>query len=639
MCGICGQFSFSSDRRVVIEDVLPMANSLVHRGPDDEGFYVDRNIGFGFRRLSIIDLEGGHQPMTNNEGSVWVIFNGEIYNFKELRKTLQDRGYRFRTNSDTEVIVHGYSEWADDVLGKLNGMFGLAIWDATRRRLLLARDRMGIKVVYYAIEEGRLFFGSEIRAILVALPRKASVNPDAIESFLRYRYVPAPDTILNGIYKLPAGTFLTVEEGQEPTLKRWWQFAPRPFDLMPSDRRAEADLLDLYTQAVKRHLISDVPVGLLLSGGIDSALLLALISRTHGSLRTYSIGYGQDFDEDELSDAARTAAHFAAPNVGIEMSLTQFEQNLESVVSALEEPVTTSSILPMYFVCQRARQDVKVALVGQGPDELFGGYLRHLGVRYGTYWRALPKPIRERIKAMMAWGKHNEYLFRSAYSLEIEDPLARYQQVFSVLPEVTLRSLFQDGVLHDGWDQIPKVWRELRPLMKDVDDLGGLQFLEIRSSLPDELLLYADKLSMAHGLELRVPYLDKEIVEYVERLNGSFKVRYGIRKWLHRRVASQFLPESLLKRKKKGFATNVVDGWFRNSASPWMEEVFASKESLIFRYLRPSVVRDLLQEHKDGRADNHKILFSLIVLEHVLRKYDLPTFAPVQNVRCQIMGV
>jgi asparagine synthase (glutamine-hydrolysing) len=628
MCGICGQFNFLHGDKISIENLASMTSELVHRGPDDHGYYTDGSLGLGFRRLSIIDLQGGHQPMSNLEQSVWVVFNGEIYNFLDVRQQLENRGYQFRTNSDTEVIVHGFEEWGDNVLDRLNGMFGLAIWDVKRRRLMLARDRMGIKPIYYTIQDGRLLFGSEMRAIVAGLGERPTIDPQAVESSLRYRYTPAPETILEGINKLPAGTRLVVEEGRSPKVERWWNFSPQPFDPMPTDADATAELLHIYSKAVKRHLISDVPVGLLLSGGMDSALLLALMSKVQGSWKTYSVGYGTSFVDDELRDAAETARLLGASNIPIQISCSEFEENLDRVVTALEEPVATSSVIPMYYVCQRAREDVTVALIGQGPDELFGGYKRHLGVHYGQYWRALPKVLRSGLKSSFRAAGRRESLQRAVYSLEVEDRLTRYQQVFSLMPEKSIRMLFRGGVLTDSSEKMPGYWQDLWALMQDTDELGGLQFLEIRSSLPDELLLYADKLSMAHSLELRVPYLDQEVVEYAERLNASFKVRYGTRKRLHRLVAQQFLPKEILTRKKRGFATNVVDDWLRTSVSQSMQRIFVDGDSLVYRYLDPVPIRKLLHEHEVGKADHHKILFGIIVLEHLLRKYathHLPT--------------
>ncbi len=457
---------------------------------------------------------------------------------------------------------------------------------------------------------------------MAALPGKPVIDPGAIESFLRYRYVPSPLTIFDGIRKLAGGTCLIVDEGQAPKLERWWNFTPVPFDPMPSDHEAEEQLLAIYSAAVKRHLISDVPVGLLLSGGLDSALLLALMSQTGKSWHTYTVGYGNSFADDELRDAALTARLLGSSNTGIEISCSIFEDSMEKVACALEEPVATASVIPMYYLCRRARQDVKVALIGQGPDELFAGYNRHLGVHYGKYWRALPDHGRLLLKAFLGSLPRTESVKRALYSLDEPDQLTRYQQVFSIVSRDTLRTLFHQGVLTDQGDNIPQHWHELAPAMQHIGELGGLQFLEIRSSLPDELLMYADKLSMAHSLELRVPFLDQEIVEYVERLESSLKVRYGKGKWLHRRVARKFLPKQILLRSKKGFASNVVDDWLRKSLAASIHRIFADPDSYIYRYLRAAPVNQLIENHKSLRSDNHKILFSLAVLEHLLRQYD-----------------
>src|SRR5690242_8380558 len=286
----------------------------------------------------------------------------------------------------------------------------------------------------------------------------------------------------------------------------------------------------------------------------------------------------------------------------------------------MEDPIATSSVDPMYFVCQRARKDVTVALVGQGPDELFGGYRRHLGVRYGAIWSTLPDWVRMPISSTIGALPRNETLKRGVYSLAISDRMHRYQNVLSLLPGDQVEGLFQDGLLPpDAGDAILSCWQDMSELMGETDELGGLQFLEVRSTLPDELLMYADKLSMAHGLELRVPFVDKEIVEYVERLPASFKVRNGTRKWLHRQVCSDFLPESILKRPKRGFASNVVDDWFREAVDNKMADSLLDPESRIYQYLRANSVRELMNLHSSGRQDNHKILFSLALFEEWLR--------------------
>jgi asparagine synthase (glutamine-hydrolysing) len=627
MCGICGQYNFEDLAPVRRSDIEVMAKSITHRGPDDEGYYLDGPLGFGFRRLSIIDLTGGHQPMSDREESVWVVFNGEIYNFLELKRELRSYGHIFRTNCDTEVIIHGYKQWGDEVLNRLNGMFAIAIWDTRKKRLVLARDPFGIKLLYYRINGGSIHFGSEMRALRTVMPDKADIDPVSLNLFLRYRFTPSPYTILKEIRKLAPGTKLTAENGSYE-ISRYYEFRPVPFAPTKSLEEAEEELLELYEAAIRRQLISDVPVGLLLSGGIDSGLLLGLMNLSGRSWPTFTVGYGSEYPDDELADGAETARVLGSKHTSVRITKSIFDEALPKIVSALEEPIATSSIVPMYFVCERARQDVTVALVGQGPDELFGGYRRHLGVRYGTLWAQVPSCIRRSIAAALGALPRNETVKRGIHSLAITDRMRRYQQVLSILLGTEVDELFQDGVLApNSGDSILDCWSGLSALMSGTDELGGLQFLEVRSTLPDELLMYADKLSMAHGLELRVPFLDKEIVEYVERLPANLKVRNCSRKWLHRRVCRTLLPESLLKRRKRGFADNVVDGWFRDAVDNRMSESLLDPQSMIYRYLRITSVRELCNTHATGRQDNHKILFSLALFEEWLRAQESMTLA------------
>ena len=599
-----------------------MADSIAHRGPDDEGYFVSESLGLGFRRLSIIDIAGGHQPMSDQEESVWVVFNGEIYNFPELKCELESYGHVFHTKSDTEVIVHGYKQWGDDIFNHLNGMFGLAIWDVERKRLVIARDPFGIKLIYYKVDGGLLYFGSEIRAVLAGSEETPEIDPLSLRLFLQYRFTPSPHTIYRGVRKLAPGTMLVAEKGSVSE-RRWYKYTPVPFSPMKTADEATEELAALYKRAMKRHLLSDVPVGLLLSGGVDSSLLLALMNLYGKSWRTYTVGYGSSFADDELTDAAVTARDLGAQHTEVKLGREIFEESLPRIVSCLEEPIAASSIVPMYFVCQRARRDVKVVLIGQGPDELFGGYRRHLGVRYGTLWGAAPSWVRGPLGSIFSALPRNEMLKRGIRSLHVPDRIQRYQEVLSLLADGTLDALFQDGVFEsDPHDQLLATWQGLRPMMDQTDELGGLQFLELRSTLPDELLMYADKLSMAHGLEGRVPYLDREVVEYVERLSASFKVRNGRGKWVHRRVCERFLPQSVLKRKKRGFAVNVVDDWFRSSVRTKMTEILFDVDSRIYRYMRPAAVQQLFRAHQAGKADNHKVLFSIVLFEEWLRGRD-----------------
>ena len=616
MCGISGQVRIASDAPVNQETIRRMARTILHRGPDDEGYLFDGPVGLGFRRLSIIDLAGGHQPMADAEESVWIIFNGEIYNYKELRPELEARGHKFRTSSDTEVIIHGYKQWGLDVFNHLNGMFGVAIWDKKKKRLVVSRDAMGIKLIYYKIAGGILSFGSEIRPVLAADNSKPEVDATALNLFLRFRYTPSPLTIFQGVKKLPPGAMLVVENGKCRE-ERWYNFVPEPFAKQPSDADATEELLELYRGAVKRHLLADVPVGILLSGGLDSGLLLALMNEQGRDWNAYTIGYGKSYADDEMAEAAESARLLGARHIPVELDQTEFEKALPKIVDSLEEPVAASSIVPMYFVCQRARQDVKVAIIGQGPDELFGGYKRHLGVHYGGMFRGLPRGVQSLTEALVSKLPRNEMLKRGAHSLGIADRLERYQNVFSLVPGEMVNGLFRDG--GGQLSGMVDYWKTLLPQMAKLDELGGFSLLEIRSSLPDELLMYADKLSMAHSLEARVPYLDRTVVEYAQRLAARFKVRRGERKWLHRQVCKKFLPPQIMKRKKRGFGVNVVDDWFNNSATGKITDLLRDEKSLMYSVLSPAPVQKLLADHQSRRQDNHKLLFSLVMVEQWLR--------------------
>jgi asparagine synthase (glutamine-hydrolysing) len=502
-------------------------------------------------------------------------------------------------------------------------MFGLAIWDERNQRLVIARDAAGIKLVYYRVDRGTVSFGSELRAVLAALPRRPEIDVTAVNLFLRYRYTPSPLTLYQGVQKLAPGSMAVFERGGW-RVERWYRFRPTPFSKLLSDEEAAEQLLDVYKRALKRHLIADVPVGLLLSGGVDSGLLLGLMRLYGDAWPTYTVGYGSAaYKDDELADAAETAKLFSSRNAQVTLSQDTFESSLPHIVSMLEEPIAASSIVPMYFVCRRAREDVKVALVGQGPDELFGGYNRHLGVQYGSYWRRLPQWLRSGVQRGIQRLPRHETLKRGIYSLDVGDPLRRYQNVFSILPGADLDHLFRPDILpRDAGDRILESWTDLTAEMEPCDELGAFQVLEIRSSLPDELLMYADKLSMAHGLEVRVPYLDKEVVEFAERLPARFKVRGGRRKWLHRKVCQGFLPPAILARKKRGFGVNVVDDWFHESLDHRMGRYLQDSDSLMFRFLSPTEVRRLADDHRSGRHDHHKVLFSLIVFEEWLRAND-----------------
>jgi asparagine synthase (glutamine-hydrolysing) len=435
--------------------------------------------------------------------------------------------------------------------------------------------------------------------------------------FLKFRYTPSPLTIFKGIRKLAPGTMLVVENG-ECVERRWYDFTPVPFPPDYDEDEAAEELLSLYKGAVKRHLLSDVPVGILLSGGLDSGLLLALMQEHGREWPSYTVGYGEVFHDDELADAAESAALLGGRHIPVHLDRREFERSLPTIVSSLEEPIASSSIVPMYFVSRRARQDVKVALIGQGPDELFCGYKRHIGVHYGDTWRKLPRPVRQVIGSAVNRLPRNETAKRGIYALGIDDALARFEHVFSLAPAERIAGLFRGGPPPRAFDHV-EAWMALLPQMEHLDELAAFQHIEIRSSLPDELLMFGDKLSMAHSLEVRVPYLDKTVVEFAERLTPRMKIRGRRGKWLHRQVCRNFLPAPLLNRKKRGFAVNVVDEWFQSATDSRLSELLLDRSSLMYDLLEPGAVASLLADHRAGKDDNHKVLFSLAMFEQWLR--------------------
>ncbi|MEV8516790.1 asparagine synthase (glutamine-hydrolyzing) [Dactylosporangium sp. NPDC051484] len=603
--------------------LLSMAGSIAHRGPDDEGFHTDGPIGFGFRRLAIVDLGGGHQPLISGDGRTAAVVVGEIYNHREVRRELERLGHRFHTEVDTEVVLHGYREWGDDVLARLNGIFALAVWDGERQRLLLARDRAGVKLLYYRLDGDELVFGSELRAVHAAGGGRASLDPAAVNLFLRYRYTPSPLTVHAGVRRLAAGTKLVADltEAGRVSVQDYWDYEPVPFDRPPRMAEAREQLLARYRAAVRRQLMADVPVGLLLSGGVDSALLLALMAEHGERWRTFTVGYGESYPNDEVAEAGRTARRFGARHTHVRLDRTGFEADLATVVDALEEPIATASTVALYHVCRRAAEDVKVAFIGQGPDELFGGYARHLGLRYGAAWRAVPGPVRAASGSLLRRLPRAATVRRGLYSLGETDRTRRYQRAFSLLPGESVDALFRDDVLPPGaGDTILSCWADQLPRLAGAGELAGFQYLEVRHSLPDELLLTADKLSMWHSLELRTPYLDHEIIEYAGRLPASYKIRLGTRKWLHKQVCRAYLPPQIVHRRKRAFASDVVDHWYRESPSGMITGALLNPGAQLYQLLRPDKVRELVDEHRAGRHDHHKILFSLVSLELWLRR-------------------
>jgi asparagine synthase (glutamine-hydrolysing) len=599
MCGICGVVSANGS--VDPERLASMSATLAHRGPDSSGHFSDGSAALAARRLSIIDLETGDQPIGNEDGTLHVVQNGEIYNYRELRRELERTGHHFRTHGDTEVLLHLYEEHGDAFAERLRGMFSVAIWDAPRRRLVLARDRFGIKPLYYRNLDGELAFASELRA----LPR-GEIDLDAVEGFLAFNSIPAPLTIFREARKLPAGHLLLWEDGAV-RLERFARPAPLP---ERNDDQAELveELRSRLRDSVRAHLVSDVPVGVLLSGGVDSALLAALAAEEIGEpLRTFSIGF-EERSFDELADARRVAERYGAQHRELVLR-PDAALLLPALAEAFDEPFADSSALPTYLVSELAASDVKVALSGEGGDELFGGYYTYaadlLAARVGGLAR-LARPVVERLPSSSAKASFDYRAKRFVRAAHLP-PLERHhgwKEIFSadLRAELTGRRSAFDPV-----DLLRARYAETQ----GANELARLQDVDLGTYLVDDLLVKTDRASMAHSLEARVPYLDTVVTNLALALPTRHKVRGLSKKVLLRKAAEPLLPREIVHGKKRGFSIPAA-AWLRGDLEPFARETLSAETLRRQGFFEPHVVRRLLDDHVDGREDLSRQLWGLL---------------------------
>lgn len=616
MCGICGIFDLSGNP---IDAALlgRMTSAIRHRGPDGEGRFIDRFAGLGHRRLSIIDVAGGNQPIPNEDGSLQVVFNGEIYNFIELRNELESLGHRFATRSDTEVIVHAYEQWGVDCVQRFNGMFAFALWDSRRELLFIARDHLGIKPLYYAKVGDRLLFGSEIKTLLQdpACPR--AVDHEALVELFTFRYVPSPKTLFKGIFKLPpAHTMLVSRRGLE--IKRFWNWVPRHRG-EPREGELIEEYQSLLEDTIRLQLRSDVPLGLFLSSGIDSASILAIMRKhTLGPVRTFTIGFELGERTNEVDDAREIAAMFGAEHHFMMVSPQDYMDYYGRYMWDLEEPVGNETAAAFYFVSKITSQHVKVALTGQGADEPWAGYHRHLGAKLSSYYHKLPRFFTGRMAPSLArLLPGNERLKRGVGSLNESDPLTRFAKIYSFFSAEMKRDLFQDWIKAElpGYEYGGK--EALRGLYHDVqgcDPVTQMLYMDTRSNLPDDLLMVGDKTSMANSLEARVPFLDYRLVEFIETLPASLKLRGFQGKYLHKKALTKWLPSKIVYRKKKGFEM-PIDNWLRTRMRSFVEEALLSPDSSVNEFFNPRHVREILRKHQEQSEDFTRQIYLLLSFE------------------------
>lgn len=602
-----------------------MGAVTVHRGPDDHGSYVGQGVVLGMRRLSIIDLAGGHQPIANEDRTLWVVCNGEIYNFRELRDTLRRRGHVFATGSDTEVIVHLYEEFGDDFARHLNGMYAFALWDAKRGRLLIGRDRLGIKPLYYYNDSRRLIFASEAKAILAAPGVSAELDTAAVEQYLALGYVPAPYSIFAGIRKLPPASLMVCERGRMD-IQPYWR-CPTEIDGSLSERQWTERTAEKLEQAVVSQMVADVPIGAFLSGGIDSSGVVALMAKhCDRPIKTYSIGFntgkaGEYYNE--LPYARQVAERFGTEHKEILVN-PDIAALLPKLIWHMDEPVADTAFITTYLVAEFARQDVTVILSGVGGDELFGGYRRYLGEYYRGYYNALPRWLRKRVLQPIAQhlpsDRHSPLMNLSRYArsfilaneLSFEERYRSYVQVFSRDRRAGLRRV--------GAPESLDALMAAFDAAQHGDALNRLMQVDLMTQLPDDLLLLTDKMTMATSIECRVPLLDHELVELAARMPSHLKIRGRQLKYVLKKALRGLLPEEILHRRKRGFGA-PMGAWLKQELVPLLHLVL-SKDSVNARGLfHWDAVKETIALHSANREDHTDHLLALVNLELWCRMY------------------
>ena len=610
MCGICG-FSWNDEALI-----RKMADRIVHRGPDQEGFFCTDGMSLGFRRLSIIDLsENGSQPMFNEDNTVCLVFNGEIYNFQELRPLLEARGHRFRSHTDSEVILHGYEEYGIDVVNHLRGMFGFALYDTARKRLLLARDRIGIKPLYYTEQNGRLVFGSEIKSILQDPGVERRVNHQALYDYLGFEFVPSPETMFAGISKLPAGHLLVWENGRAE-ITRYWDLSFRPAAPMPSFGEAVEQLRAHLDAAVKSHLVADVPLGVFLSGGLDSSCLVALMRRhISGPLKTFTIGY-EDKTFSELDYAQIVADHCQTEHRVLRLDSLK-PAYVEETLYHLDEPMTDLSTVPLYLLCKQAREHVTVCLSGEGADESFAGYDRFKASRLNArYFSLLPKVVRQQLVGRMA-----RLLPDQPQKKGVINMLKRFIEG-ATLPEdgqhlrwqYFLNRTLEEGLFQPGFRaqiNADPFWqvREHNSRCDARDQVNREIYLDMRFMMTDSVLMKVDRMSMASALEIRVPLLDHVLVEFLASLPGDWKLNKMTTKYIFRSALEGLLPDKIVHRGKQGYSLPVKH-LLRGELRDYMVERLHGSTVLRETMDMASIDR-LIAEHDTLKHNHNHILWAL----------------------------
>lgn len=613
MCGICGFLNFDRQAPVDPDVVHKMTAAMSHRGPDDDGFLFEPPVGLGFRRLSIIDLQGGHQPILNEDGSAAIVFNGEIYNYRDLSRTLADAGHRFKTRSDTETILHAYEQYGDECVHQLRGMFAFAIWDSSRRRMLLVRDRLGIKPLYYYQGRDFLAFASEIKSLLEIPGVGREVDADALDQYLALRYVPGPATMFRNIHLLQPGHLMVVDEAGVQIRKYWDVSFARNAEARPEMVEEFRDLLE---ESVRLRLISEVPLGVFLSGGLDSSAILACMSKAAGGrVKTFSVGYeppgpGEE-DPSEFAYAHLAANAFGSDHYEYRLTSREFQEFIPQLVWHLDQPMADPTCIPLHYISRLAREHITVVLSGEGADEILAGYniySRMLSVQnLGRKVPGLGK-LAASISPLLPNAALRHYARISGLPLE-----ATYRGVCRAFRPETRRALIGEARWTRSESRIAAIFGNHFYAVRNASALNRMLYLDTKVWLPDDLLAKADKMTMANSLELRVPFLDHKLVEFAAQLPDSAKLGASGGKALLRQAMRGTLPDTIIDRPKKGFPVPLA-AWLRGPLREFTRDHLAGSDSACGRFLDRRVVARTVEEHEKGK-DRSGELWALLVFE------------------------
>jgi asparagine synthase (glutamine-hydrolysing) len=627
MCGITGIFDTRGRRDIPRPTLVAMNDAIAHRGPDDDGFHFEPGVGLGHRRLSIIDLSGGHQPLFNEDNTVAVVFNGEIYNFQELVVELQARGHTFRTRSDTEVIVHAWEEWGEACVTRFRGMFAFGLWDRNRETLFLARDRLGVKPMYYTVlPDGMLLFGSELKALLVHRDVTRAIDPETVEEYFALGYVPEPRTIFRNAYKLPPAHTLAVRRGQPiPASREYWDVSFEKSASVPSDEEACEELVARLKESVRLRMISEVPLGAFLSGGVDSSAVVAMMAGLSPTpVNTCSIGFKEaKFDESEYAQQVADRYHTAHRR---EIVASDDFDLIDTLARLYDEPYADSSAIPTYRVCQLARKNVTVALSGDGGDESFGGYRRYrfhlmeeklrstfpLGVRrpvFGALGRAYPKAD---------WAPR---VLRAKSTFEAlgRDSVEAYFHTMSLLRQPLRRQLYSPALRRElaGYDAI-EVMRHHAERAPTDDPLAQIQYIDLKTYLVGDINTKVDRASMAHSLEVREPLMDHPLVEWLATLPPSLKIRGGEQKYLLKKAMEPYLPSEIMYRPKMGFSIPLAE-WFRGPLAGRVRSSLLGSRLADTGWFDRGMLSRMVEQHQSGVRDHSTPIWSILMFEAFLK--------------------